>query len=871
MNSAHALPRRILVIDDNPAIHDDFRKVLCPQASVSPALRQAASTLFGEAAAPAATSPAQWQPRYAIDAASRGQDGLALVRAALDEGRPYVLAFVDMRMPNGWSGLETTREIWRVAPELQVVLCTAFSDYSWDQIRAELPRSDRFLILKKPFDNVEVQQLAAALTERAATEQTLAENDRLLGQAEQAARIGHFISDVRTGAWTNSNSLEEIFGIDDNFQRDLDHWLGLIDPDWRACLRDSMEAAQATGGNFELTCRIARWRDNQPAWVAARGHWEYDQHGRPLRLIGSFQDVSASHAALEQQQLLQACVERINDMVVIAKQAEPGQAQQIVYVNDAFCRGTGHDRERVTGHSVQLLRGPHTDGAELGRIEAALEQGLPIRTELQIQASGGAALWVDIDIVPVHQPDHRRGHWVGILRDITAHKQAQARIEHLAFYDALTGLPNRRLLLDRLQRQLAASARESVRCALMFIDLDNFKHLNDTQGHDAGDLLLKEVAQRLGHCVRADDTIARFGGDEFVVLLRNLGEDSAQASHHAELVARKVCERLAAPYLQIDTPRPISASVGITLFGAAPVSTDELLKQADIAMYQAKVAGKNTFSFYEAGSQVSDDERDYLVRELGKAVEQGRLELKFMPQFDARSQLIGAEALLRWQCDGRGQVPPVVFVPLAEQSGHMLAIGDWVLDAACRELGRWARLPGLQDLHLSINVSARQLAQPGFCGQVHEALQRHGAPAGRLQIELAQTSLTDSIGDAAVKTKGLAALGVSVALDQFGSGEVSRGVLERLAVDRLKIDRCLVRNVVDNSDAASLAGEIVGLGHTLGMQVVAEGVETPAQQNCLLELGCDGFQGYVFSRPLARGQFLSYVHAMQALHSRVAG
>jgi diguanylate cyclase (GGDEF)-like protein/PAS domain S-box-containing protein len=867
MNSAHTLPRRILVIDDNPAIHDDFRKVLCPPTSPSPALRQAASALFGAVAA----SAPQAQPAYDIDVASRGQDGLALVRAALEQGRPYVLAFVDMRMPNGWSGIETTREIWRVAPELQVVLCTAFSDYSWDQIRAELPRSDRFLILKKPFDNVEVQQLAAALTERAATELALAENDRLLDQAEQAARIGHFISDVRTGDWTNSVSLDEIFGIDDNFQRDLDHWLGLVDADWRAPLRASMDAALATRGNFEVTCRIVRWRDNRPGWVAARGHWEYDQQGRPLRLIGSFQDVSASHATLEQQRLLEACVARINDMVVIGEQAAPGAAHRIVYVNEAFVQVTGHTREHVTGHSIWLLRGPQTDSAELERIEAAVAHGRPIRTELQIQDSDGGVLWVDIDIVPVEQSDHRHGHWVGILRDITAHKQAQARIEHLAFYDALTGLPNRRLLLDRLQRQLTTCARQPVHCGLMFIDLDNFKHVNDTQGHDAGDLLLKEVAQRLSHCVRDDDTIARFGGDEFVVLLRNLGDDESAATHHAELVARKVTERLAAPYLQIDTPRPISASVGITLFGQAPVSTDELLKQADIAMYQAKVAGKNTFAFHRAGSDVSDVERSYLIAQLGKAVEQGRLELKFHPQFDARSQLIGAEALLRWQCEGRGQVPPAVFVPLAEQGGHMPAIGDWVLDAACRELARWAQLPGLQDLHLSINVSALQLSQPGFCEQVRLALLRHGAPARRLQIELAETSLTDVLADAVDKTHGLAALGVSVALDQFGCGDVSRQVLERLAIDRLKIDRSLVRDVVDSSNEARRAAEIVALGHALGLQVVAEGVETPAQQDRLLELGCDGFQGYVFSRPLARGQFLAYVHAMQSRHARVVG
>ncbi|MEY2688457.1 MAG: regulator, domain-like protein [Pseudomonadota bacterium] len=869
--TSHTPPRRILVIDDNPAIHDDFRKVLCPPAPPAPALREAAAALFGKAPAPVA-SP---RPAYAIDVASRGQDGVALVRSAQDQGQPYALAFVDMRMPNGWTGLETTREIWRVAPQLQVVLCTAFSDYSWDQIRDELPRSDRFLILKKPFDNIEVQQLAAALTERHATEQALAEKERLLCEAQQAARIGHVITDLRSGERSHSTSLVDLFGVDAAAAADaradtgLEPWLRVIDPDWLAPLRARMDTARATGGHFEAICRMTHPREGRPVWLAARGHWEYDAQGRPLRQIGSFQDVSASHASLEQQRLLEACVAHINDMVIIAEQPDPGAPHRIVYVNESFCRVTGHPRDRVTGQSIRLLRGPHTDGAELDRIEAAVEQGQPIRTELQIQVGSGGARWVDLDIVPVRLSDRRCGHWVGILRDISAHKQAQERIEHLAFYDALTDLPNRRLLLDRLQRQLSACARQPVQCALMFIDLDNFKHVNDTQGHDAGDLLLQEVAQRLSHCVRDDDTIARFGGDEFVVLLRNLGEDTAAAGHHADLVARKILDRLAAPYDRICPDGLVSGSVGSVLFGDAPVSADDLLRRADIAMYQAKVSGKNTHAVYDAASHLSAQERAYLIDELGKAVVQGRLELKYHPQFDAHSRLVGAEALLRWHCAGRGQVPPAVFLPLAEQCGLILPIGAWVLDAACGELARWAQQPELHELKLAINLSVRQLVDPGLPDLVAAALRRHAAPAHRLEIELPHDGLVDVIDTAAVQTGRLSALGVGVALDKFGCGELSRPVLERLAVDRLKIDRSLVRDVVIGGTDPCRTREIIGLGHALGLQVVAEGVETTEQQQQLLDLGCDGFQGYVFSRPLPRAQFLAYVHAMRASHAEI--
>jgi diguanylate cyclase (GGDEF)-like protein/PAS domain S-box-containing protein len=572
----------------------------------------------------------------------------------------------------------------------------------------------------------------------------------------------------------------------------------------------------------------------------------------------------AAAAVPSLQRLLEACLSHINDMVVVTEPAADGTGHRIVYVNEAFTRLTGHERADVIGRPTQLVRESHADQAANERIDRAVAQGRAVRTEMRVRARDGRELWVDADIVPVQHAEPGPSHWVGILRDISEHKQARARVEHMAFHDPLTGLPNRRLLLDRLQRELAACARTPSVCGLMFIDLDNFKQVNDRHGHHVGDLLLKEVAHRLSHCLREEDTIARFGGDEFVVLLRNLGDEAVSAAQHAELVSGKINTRLASPYLLADPEPQVSASVGIALFGHLPVTADQLLKQADIAMYQAKVAGKNTCAFYDAGAGMSPEEHDYLVGELRCAVAQGRLELKFHPQFDARCNLIGAEALLRWNCAGRGQVPPAIFVPLAEVTGLILPIGAWVLDAACRELAHWSRLPGLQHLQLSINVSARQLAEPDFIAQVDAALRCHAAPPDRLCIELTEAGIGAHIDEVAARTHALSGLGVGVALDKFGQGDASQAVLERLALRQLKIDRGFVRNVVTDAGDATLARTIVAMGHALGLQVLAEGVETPAQQSLLLEMGCDGFQGYVFSRPLARSEFLAYVHAMRA-------
>jgi diguanylate cyclase (GGDEF)-like protein/PAS domain S-box-containing protein len=851
MNSNVPEVRRILVIDDNPAIHDDFRKILCPTAVPSDQLKSAAASLFGRVA----VLPSQ-HPHYEIDVASRGQDGVENVRQSIEEGRPYALVFLDMRMPNGWNGLETTRQIWRLNPTLQIVLCTAFSDYSWAEIRQELLNSDRFMILKKPFDNIEVQQLADALSSRSLSETALRDKDRILHEAQQIARIGHYIFDIKTGGWSSSKILDDIFGILPGFVRDYEHWMALIDADDRQLLAQCIEESARTFNGFDLVCRMRRPLDAQTRWLSARGRWERDARGQPARLIGTFQDITQTHESQGQLRLLETCMAQINDIVMItnADSLENG-GPRIVFVNDAFVRRTGYSREEVMGRSPRFLQGPSSIKNELDRITNAIRTGEPVRIELINHTRDGKEFWVDQDIVPVKDRQGRCTHWVGIQRDISEQKQANARIERLAYHDVLTGLANRRLLLDRLQHTLAICARHPSYCGLLFIDLDNFKELNDTFGHDRGDLLLVDVADRLLKCVREEDTIARFGGDEFAVLLRDLGCNALEAAANAEAVAGKITAMLAGHYDLAGTTYHTTASVGVTLFGMVGATVDELLRHADIAMYQSKTAGKNTYRFFDASMQSMVDERAFLGNELRLAMQRSQFLLHYQPQFETLRGLTGAEALLRWDCPGRGFVSPAIFVPIAEQTGLIKQLGNWVLETACRELVRWSTVPSLAHLSLAVNVSSQQFQMPDFVDTVLDALQRTGARAQCLKLELTESMLVHDLSDVDRKMTQLKSRGIALALDDFGTGYSSLSYLKRLSLDQLKIDQSFVRDVLVDVNDATIARTIVALGQSLGLEVIAEGVETQAQKEFLQGIGCNAFQGYLFGRPVHSAEF----------------
>ncbi|AVP58339.1 putative bifunctional diguanylate cyclase/phosphodiesterase [Pulveribacter suum] len=470
--------------------------------------------------------------------------------------------------------------------------------------------------------------------------------------------------------------------------------------------------------------------------------------------------------------------------------------------------------------------------------------------ELKRVSPGGEVSWIALSGEPVVSARGTLLGYRGVGRDISGRKRAEAEIERLAFYDALTGLPNRRLLLDRLQRSCAGLQRSRSHSALLFIDLDHFKNLNDNRGHDVGDRLLCMVARRLRQCVRASDTVARFGGDEFVVLVDELKGEPRLAREGAQRLARKIASALAQPFpLEGGYTHHTTCSMGLTLFSYPAQSADELLKQADFAMYQAKAAGRNALRLFDPGVLAQMRARTELETELRHGLARGELLLHYQPVVNAAGTITGAEALVRWQHPTRGLVAPGEFIALAEQTGLILPLGRWVLETACMQLATWAAQPAMQSLVVSVNVSARQFRQSEFANQVLAALRASGARPQALRLELTESLLLTDTEEMIAKMEQLRAQGVGFSLDDFGTGYSSLSYLKRLPLDQLKIDRGFVRDVLIDGNDAAIVRTILGLARSLDLQVVAEGVETASQLDFLRRHGCQAFQGYLFGRP----------------------
>ena len=469
--------------------------------------------------------------------------------------------------------------------------------------------------------------------------------------------------------------------------------------------------------------------------------------------------------------------------------------------------------------------------------------------ELKRARPDGSFQWISVSGAPIFDARGKFCGYRGVGKDITDRKQVEGKVERLAFYDLLTGLPNRRLLVDRLQQALAASGRSGALGALLFIDLDNFKDLNDTLGHDMGDRLLEQVAKRLVGCVRESDTVARFGGDEFVVMLENLSSLAAEAAAHAERVAEKLLAAMNQPFELQAQNHYSTPSIGITLIGRQDQSIDELLKHADLAMYQAKAAGRNTLCFFDPDMQAAVSARSALEADLRQGLQRQELLLYYQAVVDEQGRLMGAEALVRWQHPQRGLVSPATFIPLAEQTGLILPLGQWVLQAACEQLVAWQGQSATEALSIAVNVSARQFRHPDFVAQVLEVLRQTGARPQRLKLELTESLLLQDVEDIIGKMNALKARGVGFSLDDFGTGYSSLSYLKRLPLDQLKIDQSFVRDVLSDPNDAAIAKTILALAQSLDLQVVAEGVETQGQLEFLKRNGCKAFQGYLFGRP----------------------
>jgi len=616
------ITRRVLVVDDNAAIHEDFRKILGGNTESSAELLAAERLLLGEAA------PGVARPAFEIDTALQGQEGVARVRHALEEERPYAMAFIDMRMPPGWDGLETILRLWELDPHVQVVICSAHSDYDWTEVVARLDHSDKLLVIKKPFEPIEVLQCANALTRK----------------------------------WDNERTLRR-------------------------------------------------------------------------------------------------------------------QVEHLEHVVEARTQG----------------------------LEAANKQ-----------------------------------------------------LRHLASHDALTGLPNRVLLDDRLSQAVAHAEQDGHSFGVAMFDLDRFKVVNDSLGHRAGDALIKEVAHRLAGVARGTDTVGRLGGDEFLFIMDRLAK-----REDAEHIARRAVKALELPIRLDGVDLHTSASIGIAMFPADGKSAEGLIANADAAMYCAKQRGRNNIQCYAEGMNSATQERVKLESDLHQALSLKQLELHYQPKVDTKTGLIhGVEALARWRHPQRGLVPPGEFIPLAESCGLIDGIGEWVVRESCRQARAW-QLEGLPPLRVAVNLSAFQFRHGNLLQMIREALQAAQLEPRFLEVEITESALMSDPEESVTILEQLSRMGVVVSVDDFGTGYSSMSYLRRFPIDKLKIDRGFIAELISRADDASIVRAIVSLAHSLRLKVVAEGVETSEQLNVLRSIGCDQYQGFCFSPAVPAAQFAALLRESQ--------
>jgi diguanylate cyclase (GGDEF)-like protein/PAS domain S-box-containing protein len=522
----------------------------------------------------------------------------------------------------------------------------------------------------------------------------------------------------------------------------------------------------------------------------------------------------------------------------------------VLKANHAFTAITGYGNSQIVGKSAFSFRGEQDEGALLRQMWSALASDKIWEGEVWNKRKSRESYPQWVKVTAVLNDAAEVTNYVASISDISERKASQKTIHKLAFYDPLTALPNRRLLLDRLQQFCVSSSRSHRYGALLLIDLDNFKTLNDTLGHDVGDQLLMQVTQRVSACVRDGDTVARVGGDEFVVVLSDLDSEIDIATTQAEGVGRKILAALSQVYDLGGIEYRSSASMGATLFLGSEAASDELFKQVDLALYRSKDSGRNTLTFFDPAMQRVVMERVALESELRKAIRCNDLVLHYQAQVMGDGHISGAEALVRWCHPVHGLVPPIKFIPLAEESGLIVPLGDWVLETACSQLAHWATRPELSNLILAVNVSAKQFHETDFANKVLATVARTGARAHHLKLELTESMLVANVDEVIEKMGVLKAHGISFSLDDFGTGYSSLSYLKRLPLDQLKIDQSFVRNILVDPNEAAIAKTIIGLAHSLGMGVIAEGVETQAQRDFLATSNCHHYQGYFFSRPL---------------------
>jgi len=738
-------PFRIMIIDDNPAIHQDFIKVLTTYRR-SPLLDRLDEQLFGT------SYPEQvFLPEFHIDTAAQGKEGVEKIRVALQEGRPYALAFVDVRMPPGWDGLETIKRMWEIDKDIQAVICTAYSDYSWEETVEKLGMSDNLLVLKKPFDKVAVRQLACALTRK----------------------------------WILSRE-----------SKDHTNSLNRIVKERTESLQQSLSLVRATIESSTDGILVVDLQGN------------IIDHNN--KLISIFNISQAMIARKNQKEVMDFILK------IIKKPKE--FINQLNYLNQYLDESSLDIIKLKKNKIVECYSQPHrVNDLTVGRI------------------------------------------WS--FRDITERTNLEAKLAHQAMYDSLTDLPNRMLLDDRVIQAINNASRHKDKFALLFLDLDRFKLVNDSLSHAAGDEVLRMVALRLSTLLRGQDTLARLGGDEFVILITELKNEDGTLSY-----IRRILEAFNQPFCIDKHEIVLSTSIGVSFYPEDGETCDSLLSNSDLAMYQAKEHGGNQFHLYTNQLNHLIVKRVEMEAELRQALLKQEFFILYQPQFDMQSEnLLSVEALIRWQHPQKGVILPLEFIPIAEESGLIIPIGEWVIREVCAQIGRW-QSQDLPPINVAVNASTKQLKQAGFAAQVADILQEFEIDPQFLEIEITENVIIThrEIHRTILELRDV---GVKIVLDDFGTGNSSLNYLRQIQIDRLKIDQSFIQNINKSRSDEVIIKAIIAMAQSFKFKVLAEGVETKGQMNFLREEHCDEIQGFLLSKPVS-SQKISWLLQAEVLNKK---
>ena len=692
--------------------------------------------------------------------------------------------------------------------------------------------------------------IARDISRRKAVEKQLRRNQRLFRIAGETAHIGGWYMDLAVGLPIWSEEVCRLHDMPVGHQPTLEEAIAFYTPSSRSRIQAVFTNCCEKGISFDEELEIIT-QQGRRRWVRVIGRAVRDELGKIIQAQGSTQDITERKDTERQLALLERSVESSTNGVVIVDAQRPDLP--IVYVNAAFERITGYSREAALGRNCRFLQGIDTDPATQVQLRKGIKEQRDVHVVIRNYRRNGAPFWNDLYISPVRDEAGVVTHFIGAQNDITAQREYQAQLSHNANHDALTGLPNRLLLDQRLAQGCLLARRYQRYLAVLFIDLDDFKPINDTLGHEVGDYILLEVAKRLEEELRPWDTVARFGGDEFIVLLPDLAHEDDVLQ-----VVERLLTRVSAPYWYRSNELRITASIGIATNDGTIQTPRQLIQQADLAMYKAKRRGRNTFQWYTDELNRKVTERVNLRHALQQAIEQEQFELHYQPQIHHSGRVAGVEALVRWYHPERGNIPPGQFIPLAEDTGQIIPISEWVMETACRDavvLNAESATP----ITMAINVSPMQFQRPGFLDSVKQVLARSGLPPALLELELTEGVLMDSAEHTIQALQALRQLGVHIALDDFGTGFSSLSYLKRLPINKLKVDRSFVGDVaVDSRDAAIVEG-VVTMADKLGLEVLIEGVETAEQFHFLRTLQCGHYQGYYFARPMALSALKAYL------------